>query len=215
MAAHAVAERFDFADTLSATAPDAPTLCTPWTAAHLAAHVVLRERSTVQLTSHAPIEAVRRWSADRLARFADRTAYPRLVELVHDGAPRWSVFAWPPVRERANLLEYVVHHEDVRRAGPTPFPPREIPSDRAAAIWAQLRVAARLTLRQAPVGVVLVGPDGDRIVARSPVDGQSVVVTGDPVELALVAFGRQRVATADYAGDERALATFADAAINV
>jgi hypothetical protein len=62
---------------------------------------------------------------------------------------------------------------------------------------------------------VLVGPEGDRIVVRSPVDGQSVVVTGDPVELALVAFGRQRVATADYAGDERAVATLADAAINV
>jgi hypothetical protein len=65
-----------------------------------------------------------------------------------------------------------------------------------------LRFAARLTLRQAPVGVVLVDPDGDRVVGRRPVDGQSVVVSGDPVELTLVAFGRQRVAAVDYSGDE-------------
>ena len=88
--------------------------------------------------------------------------YDELVRRVHDGPPWWSPLAVPAVADRVNLLEYVVHHEDVRRAGPEPSPPRDIRADRRMAIWSQLRLAARLTLRQAPVGVVLVDPDGDR-----------------------------------------------------
>jgi hypothetical protein len=83
------------------------------------------------------------------------------------------------------------------------------------AIWSQLRLAARLTLRQAPVGVVLVDPHGEEAVARKPVDGRSVVVSGDPVELTLVAFGRQRVATVDYSGDETSVAQLVSAAIKL
>jgi hypothetical protein len=47
------------------------------------------------------------------------------------------------------------------------------------------------------------------------VDGQSVVVSGDPVELTLVAFGRQRVATVDYSGDETSVAQLVSAAIKL
>jgi hypothetical protein len=72
-----------------------------------------------------------------------------------------------------------------------------------------------LTLRQAPVGVVLVGPDDDEVVARKPADGPSVTVRGDPVELTLVAFGRQRVATVDYSGDSAAVAVLVNASISV
>jgi uncharacterized protein (TIGR03085 family) len=121
----------------------------------------------------------------------------------------------PAVIDRINLLEYVTHHEYVRRAGPQPLPPRDIPADRRATIWSHLRFAARLTLRQAPVGVVLVDPGGDRVVGRRPVDGQSVVVSGDPVELTLVAFGRQRVAAVDYSGDEGSVAQLVRASIKL
>src|SRR4249920_3401059 len=171
MASPAVAERFEFAGTLARTKPDAPTLCDPWTAAQLAAHIILRERSLNQAVNRLPVDAVRRWSQDRIAHYAEQVPYDELVRRVHDGPPRWSPLAVPAVAERVNLLEYVVHHEDVRRAGPRPAPPRNIPADRRAAIWAQLRLAARLTMRQAPVGVVLVEADGDEVVARKPVDG--------------------------------------------
>jgi uncharacterized protein (TIGR03085 family) len=215
MTSHAVAERYDLADTLAGTPLEAPTLCVPWTAAQLAAHVVLRERSLTQAASRLPVDAARRWSQDRVLRYAEEVPYEELVRRVHDGPPRWSLFAVPPVRERVNLLEYVVHHEDVRRAGAQPRPPRDLPADRQAAIWSQLRVAAHLTLRQAPVGVVLVGPDDDEVVARKPADGPSVTVRGDPVELTLVAFGRQRVATVDYSGDSAAVAVLVNASISV
>lgn len=215
MPAHALAERLEFADTLAATAPDAPTLCDPWTAAELASHVILRERSLTQVGARAPIGAVRDWSAQRLVRYAADHPYEELVKQVHDGPPAWSLYRLPPVRERFDLLEYVVHHEDVRRATDEPPPPRDIPADRRAAIWAQVRFAARFLLRQAPVGVVLVGPDQARVAARKPVDGRTVLVSGDPVELALLAFGRQRVAVVEYAGDDDAVAQLASAHIAV
>jgi hypothetical protein len=47
------------------------------------------------------------------------------------------------------------------------------------------------------------------------VDGQSVVVSGDPVELTLVAFGRQRVAAVDYFGDEGSVAQLVRASIKL
>jgi uncharacterized protein (TIGR03085 family) len=187
MTSHAVAERFDFADTLAHTKPDAPTLCEPWTAAQLAAHVILRERSLTQAANRLPVDAARRWSNDRIIHYAETVPYDELVRRVHNGPPWWSPLAVPAVADRVNLLEYVVHHEDARRAGPEPSAPRDIGADRRMAIWSQLRLAARLTLRQAPVGVVLVDPHGEEAVARKPVDGQSVVVSGDPVELTLVA----------------------------
>ena len=215
MTPFAVDERFDFADTLAHTKPDAPTLCDPWTAAHLAAHVILRERSLLQAVNLLPIDAARRWSNDRIISYAESVPYDELVRRVHDGPPRWSPLAVPAVIERVNLLEYVVHHEDVRRAGPHPLPPRDIPADRRAAIWSELRLTARLTLRQAPVGVVLVDPNGDQVVARRPVGGHSVVVRGDPVELTLTAFGRQRVAAVDYSGDENSVAQLVAATINL
>jgi uncharacterized protein (TIGR03085 family) len=215
MTSHAVAERFDFADTLARTEPDAPTLCEPWTAAQLAAHVVLRERSLTQAVNRLPVDAARRWSQDRIIHYAEQIPYDELVRRVHDGPPQWSPLALPPVGERVNLLEYLVHHEDVRRAGPHPASPRDIPVDRRAAIWAQLRLAARLTLRQAPVGVVLIEPGGDQVVARKPVGVHSVEVRGDPVELTLVTFGRQRVATVDYSGPAEAVAELVNAPIKV
>ena len=215
MTSHAVAERFDFAATLARTEPGAPTLCAPWTAAQLAAHVVLRERSVTQAVNRIPVGVAHRWSQDRIIRYAEQVPYDELVRQVHDGPPHWSPLALAPVGERLNLLEYVVHHEDVRRAGPNPAGPREVPADRRAAIWAQLRLAARLTLRQATVGVVLVEPGGDQVVARKAAPDEAVVVRGDPVELTLVAFGRQRVATVDYSGDPDAIVRLVAAPIRL
>jgi hypothetical protein len=79
MTSHAAAERFDFADTLAHTKPDAPTLCDPWTAAQLAAHVILRERSLTQAANRLPVDAARRWSNDRIIHFADAVPYDELV----------------------------------------------------------------------------------------------------------------------------------------
>jgi hypothetical protein len=65
-------------------------------------------------------------------------------------------------------------------------------------VLAALRKSASLMFRRSPVGVRLVAPGRDAIVAgpESPV----VTVSGEPVELLLVASGRMRVAVVDLDG---------------
>ncbi len=41
-----------------------------------------------------------------------------LVEKLRSGPPVWSLLGLPVVRDRANLHEFFIHHEDVRRAQP-------------------------------------------------------------------------------------------------
>jgi uncharacterized protein (TIGR03085 family) len=104
------------------------------------------------------------------------------------------------VREQANLLEYLVHHEDVRRAADG-WQPRELPDAVQAAVWRRLPYAMRLTMRGAPVGIALVAPGrGELRTARARRHGVAVTVSGTPVELALFAFGRHGVAQVDLDG---------------
>jgi uncharacterized protein (TIGR03085 family) len=214
MSRHAVDERHELAHTLRVAGPEAPTLCAGWNAAQLTAHLVLRERSLAEPLGRLPIARLRARGTSALGRYLDRTGYPAAVSQFEAGAPRWSPFALPPARA-SNLLEYVIHHEDVRRAGEG-WSPRALPIARQRAIWWWLRRVARFTLRRVPVGVELVWPSHGSAVVRRPRDGRPVVtVTGDPVELALVAFGRQRVARVDYDGDAGDVAALAGARIAV
>jgi len=200
---HARDERTALCDLLTELGPDQPTLCAGWRTADLAAHLVLREHrpDAGAGVMGGPLAGYTRRAQDRLRA---RTSYPRLIELIRTGPPRLSLFALPGMDERANLVEYFVHHEDVRRAQPG-WQPRDIGSDVADELWRHLRLA-RLLLRRAPVGVELVRADaraaGDgsgrvRITARArtPV----VTVAGPPAELTLWTMGR--AAAADVAMD--------------
>ena len=94
-------ERQDLCDLLEELGPDAPTLCEGWTTADLAAHLVLREH-------------FRRWGDERRA--AEKAkGLPALVARLRGGAPLvpWRI---PGVRTLLNGGEYLIHHEDVRRA---------------------------------------------------------------------------------------------------
>lgn len=203
MPGHAVQERVELAETLRSTDPAAPTLCGEWSAAQLGAHLVLRERSATELLGRLPSERARAVAQRALDRYVARTPYTDLVSAVAAGPPRWSPFALPPVRETVNLLEYLIHHEDVRRSVPG-WVPRVLPVQRQQAAWSRLRLAARLTLRQLPVAVRLDWPGHGAVsVGRgTPV----VTVSGPPEELALVAFGRQPVARVTYDGPDDAVA---------
>ncbi|WP_418605795.1 hypothetical protein [Georgenia sp. SUBG003] len=108
--------------------------------------------------------------------------------------------------DAAHLVEYVVHHEDVRRAGPDPAEPRVLPTDLVLAVWERLVPLARMAYRSSPVGVVLAVPGGPRRVVRRGAD--AVVVLGDPVELALHALGREEVAEVDVLGRDEVVDRF-------
>jgi len=207
---HALDERHALAKTLRRAGADAPTLCGDWRAAQLAAHLVLRERSLVELGGRLPVPRLQAAAERLISQVADEQPYERLVDLV-DRGPSWRDVRWPlptaplwsapAVREAANLAEYLIHHEDVRRAGDE-WTPRTLPVDLQMAVWKRLPVMTRIAMRKVPVPVELAWPSHGsvRAGAKRP-DAAAVRVTGDPVELVLFASGRLAHARVEFAGE--------------
>lgn len=214
MAQHALDERHELAATLRSAGPAAPTLCEGWTTSELAAHLLLRERSLTEMAGRLPVQSFRDRAEKGMADLIARTPYPQIVD-EFDRGPAWPspavVWSLPPIREAINLLEYLIHHEDVRRAASS-WQPRRLPIDRQVAVWSRLRFLAAMTLRTVPVGVELVWPAHGKIVTRRAKHGYPVVtVTGEPAEHAMLAFGRQRAARVDYDGTPAAVEQLRDA----
>jgi uncharacterized protein (TIGR03085 family) len=213
MSGHVSEERIEFVRTLRATHPEAPTLCGDWSAAQLTAHLVLRERSLVELGGRLPVASLQRRAGDAIDAYVQRFPYVQLVSRFEAGPPIYSPWSIPVLRDAVNLLEYVVHHEDVRRVG-SDVKPRVLSAARQHAVWDRLRMAARLTLRQVPQSVRLIWPSHGEVVTRKG-SSRVVTVTGDPVELALVTMGRQRVAQVSYDGPPHEVAEFSGARIAI
>ncbi|MEE6273269.1 TIGR03085 family metal-binding protein [Georgenia wangjunii] len=205
------AERLEVVETFREVGPDAPTLCEGWRSRHLLAHLVLREQRPWAMVVDG---ASRREPGQEpvLGATAESAATPEgyaaLLERFAAGPGRLSPVGW--MGDRANLVEYVVHHEDVRRAGDTPAEPRVLEAPVVREVWRHLTPMAKLAARRSPVGVVLVVPGGPRAVVRRRPD--AVALTGDPVELALYLMGRTEVAEVEFDGlpdvVERFRATF-------
>ncbi|GLX48198.1 TIGR03085 family metal-binding protein [Streptomyces sp. MB22_4] len=200
MSTFAKRERLLFADLLETVGPDAPTLCEGWRTRDLAAHVIVRERRP-----DAAGGALIKQLAGRLEKvMAEYTAkpYEELIQLIRTGPPRFSPFQVKQVDEAANTVEFYVHTEDVRRAQPD-WSARELDPVFQDALWSRLERTARLLGRGVPTGLVLRRPDGQTVVAHkgAPV----VTATGEPSELLLFAFGRDRAARVELAGDADAI----------
>jgi uncharacterized protein (TIGR03085 family) len=204
---HARDERLALCALLDKAGPSEPTLCEGWRTVDLAAHLVLRE--------HRPDAGIgvlggplARHTRRVQRALADKTPFPRLVETIRNGPPRLSIFAIPGADARVNLVEYFVHHEDVRRAQPG-WEPRDLDPALSEVLWNRLKMA-RFVLRKAPVGVELARDDQPRpdataprrvritAKARTPV----VTITGTPAELTLWALGRTAVARVRLDGGE-------------
>lgn len=199
---HARAERAALSDLLDRLGPNAPTLCEGWTTADLAAHLVLRERR-LDAAGGIAIKPLAGYTESVQNRLKSGRSYAELVGDVRKGPPRWSPYGLVPgLDAMVNTLEFLVHHEDVRRAQPG-WEPRELPADLAETIWKRVAGGARLTLRKAPVGVVLRHTDGRRAGGRKA--EPHVTVTGDPAELLMFSFGRQEHARVTYEGEQAAV----------
>ncbi|MDG4805274.1 TIGR03085 family metal-binding protein [Micromonospora sp. WMMD1120] len=194
MPRYARAEREALADLLLALGPDAPTINEGWATRDLAAHLVLRERRPdaaggivlPPLRGHA--ERVRRRLAD--------SPYAELVARVRR-PPLWSPISNPLTDEVANLMEFFIHHEDVRRAAPG-WRPRDLPAGLQRALWKRAAPMARLALRRFPADLYVQAPDhGEVSVGRG---GERLRVVGPPGELVLFFSGRQRVARVQVNG---------------
>jgi uncharacterized protein (TIGR03085 family) len=138
-----------------------------------------------------------------------------LIELIRTGPPATSPFALPGADAAANLTEFFVHCEDVRRGR---FPEDRVPAAELAPglqdeLWRRLLRQGRLMFRRAGTGVLLATPEGREHVA---VRGRpSVRLVGEPGELLLVAFGRGRAADVQREGPPEALAALAAAKLTV
>lgn len=180
--------------------PDAPTLCEGWTARDLAAHIVARERRVEA------VGIVFKALAPRLERVRGEFAalpWDELVGLVVAGPSRKSLFALPGVDEVANLVEFFVHCEDVRRARDG-WEPRRLDPAVQDALWRKVSGLGKVMGRRSPVGLVVRRPDGQVAVMRkgAPV----ATVTGEPGELVLFLSGRQGHAVVEVEGSESVVA---------
>ena len=204
-------ERLALCALLEKTGPDAPTLCEGWNTGDLAAHLVLRERRPDAAAGilGGPLAG---YTVRVQNRIRERTPFPDLVRMIRSGPPWLSVMAIPGVDERANAVEFFVHHEDVRRAAPD-WEPRDITSGESDMLWQRLRTA-RFMLRKAPVGVELARDDIDtgqvspdrpafRITAKNATP--AVTVIGSPAELTMWVMGRSTKARVRFDGIEAAV----------
>lgn len=204
-------ERHELAELLLETGPDAPTLCEGWTTRDLAAHLVVRE-SRPDAAPGILLTPLSGWT-DRVQRSVASQPYPELVRRVRTGPPTLSVFSIPGVDSAANLVEYFVHHEDVRR-GAEGWAPRDLPPDLTDALWSRLSGMARLLFRKVPCGVVLERTDGSpgTVVARR--GDPHVTLRGTAGELVMRAYGR-RAARLDIAGDPECVTSFENSRLGV
>jgi uncharacterized protein (TIGR03085 family) len=219
---------------LRSLGPDAPTLCEGWATRHLAAHLVVRERQplgavgiVVRPLAHRHDEAIEATLA--------RHSYDALVDRIEAGPPPW----WCPIDALVNLVEFVVHHEDVRRGGPSwePRPPAEVHRVDEA-VWKLLRRGARLFGRRLHDVVMELrlpapgdgepdaqlrdsgsgsGPDGE--FSGPPIGlgrrGPLVIAEGRPIELLLFLNGRQRAARVALDGPPVATAALQAASLGL
>ena len=196
-------ERSALADLFLELGPDAPTLCGDWTTRDLAAHLALRERRPDAAVGIVLGAAAGR-TASVQAGYAARP-YADLVGLVRSG-PGWlSPFALPGIDTLLNTTEYVVHHEDVRRAT-AGWSPRLLPAGAQDNLWKVVSTRARMSFRGLDCGVRLWRSDRPAAtpVAIGP-DSPTANLTGEPLELLLYCFGRGEHALVEVTGDPAAI----------
>jgi uncharacterized protein (TIGR03085 family) len=189
-------ERQELADLLAVLGPAGATCLPGWDTAHMAAHVVIRDRRPdampgFALERHSWARPLAAWSHSLEDRLRQSTPYATVVQRARSGPPSWLPQAWPVVERALNTAEFAIHHEDVRRAQPG-WAPRELPREAQDALWH----ATGLFARRAAAG-----RSGGLVLRRTDVPGQERrfgdggrTVEGEPMELLLWASGRREVA---------------------
>ncbi|MCC3761943.1 maleylpyruvate isomerase family mycothiol-dependent enzyme [Glycomyces sp. TRM65418] len=182
-------ERRDLCDLLAELGPDAPTLCEGWATLDLAAHLVLREHFAT-------------WTEAKMST-AKAKGLPALIDRLRAGPPMlpWRI---PGLRTVLNGTEFLIHHEDVRRANGRGR--RTDRPDLDSLAWKTNRLTGwRAARKIRPHGLELRSPGGRTHRFGSP---GGAVLTGHPVELLLYLSGRREAAETELTGDPEAVAAF-------
>ena len=201
-------ERHALCDLALALGPDAPTLCGGWTSRDLVAHLLVRENSLIGAAGITLLPDGRASPSGRWRRAA-RKPFPEMVAKLHD--PGITPYRLPGVERLTNTLEYLVHHEDLRRAQPG-WSPRDLPAADEDELWKLLP-----GLRQAG------HPQGRRPDRRTPGrTGPARTATAAPrrrpgrghrapSELVLFFFGRAQLHDVTFDGPPEAVARLREA----
>lgn len=188
-------ERQRLCDLILVLGPDAPTLCGDWRTGDLAAHIVLRDH-------------FRRTSAASIAR-KRQGSFPELVAEVQAGPPwPWKI---PYLGARANAFEFIVHHEDVRRANG--YKPRTNIPEVERLAWELCRwFGRRLARAVRPYSLEIKAIDFGAKLYR---DSDPVVLRGRPVDLLLYLAGRQSAAEIAFSGPPNAIERVQGASLDI
>jgi uncharacterized protein (TIGR03085 family) len=206
----AASERAQLCSLLLKVGENAPTLCSPWDTGDLAAHLLVRETRIDALPGIA-IPALRGHTEALQARVRAALPFAEIVEQLRRGPSLRTPLGLPGIRDRANLGEYFMHHEDVLRAEPG-WHVRELPASESALLWNAARSLAPWMLRGIKdTRVTLATPEGaERSVGRAE-SKYRVTVTGAPSELLLYLSGRRTIAQVRIGGDPAGQARLAAA----
>ena len=192
----AARERRELADLLTELGPAAPTLCAGWDTAHLAAHLVVRERRPDALVGLGAEAAggggpLASWTHRLEDQLRESTPYAEVVDRLRGGPPAWS-----PMRGRScPTASTPPSSRSTTRtcAGPSRAGSR---AGCRGGVQDALWTAAGLFARRAAAG-----RRGGLVLRRSDVAGEEkrfgaagTTVEGEPMELLLWAAGRRDVA---------------------
>ena len=196
-------ERRELCDLFDELGPSAPTLCGGWTTADLAAHLLVRERDPRSAPGILLGGRMEAYTEQLMARQLDRLGYRGVVDKVRNGPP-WGPLSIPVIRHAMNIVEFFVHHEDVRRANGAKL--RTDRPDLDAELWAMTRRMLPLMVRRSKVDNVrleIVSTEGGRAAAGK---GAEVTMTGAVQDLLLQLYGRDSVVDVELTGDPAAVA---------
>ncbi len=197
------AEREALCSLMLALGPDAPTLCQGWSTTDLAVHLVIREHKLLAATGivfGGPFAVVLHRATDRMK----MEPFPKLVATIRSGPPLWL----RPFDRAMNLMEFYVHHEDVRRGnGDTTPRPESETALLDDALWKLLGRSGRLLTRKlGSVGLTLRRSDishQTEVPART--GSPAATMSGRPGELVLYLMGRKSAAHIKLEGPPEAI----------
>jgi uncharacterized protein (TIGR03085 family) len=196
-------ERGELCDLFDELGPSAPTLLKGWTAHDLAAHLVLREHDPIAGPCLVLPDPFARFAERRRARSARSKDFARLVAQIRSGPPvGFFRIGW--VRAMANLNEFFVHHEDLRRANGRG--PRTLTPAMDAALWRNVRHSGRFLSRRLHACGLEVEWARACVRARLREGEPTARLCGPPGELLLYLFGRQDAADVELGGPPEAVA---------
>ncbi|HNI34132.1 MAG TPA: TIGR03085 family metal-binding protein [Microthrixaceae bacterium] len=202
-------ERHGLCNLMLGLGPDAPTLCGDWTAFDLAAHLSVRERNPLSapgILFGGPFEGF----TEALMAREQKRGFEAVVARVRNPPP--GPLSIPAVRSAMSLIEFTVHHEDLRR--PNGLGPRNDIDDLNEAIWQKIKQLSGLILRRARIGDISLQLHATGAVDSSHRVGKGsrvVEIRGPAVELLLYLYGRQASAEVETIGEDDDVATAADA----